>query len=102
MKRGARIVQKIAEGYKKKNEKIPLSELMILYDSHGLPPEIVRDIAAEIGAQVELPDNFYSLVADLHSESDEEEKSCRKCGKTSSLLDDEDICYTCAKERGII
>ena len=28
-----------------------------------------------------------------------EERYCVKCGKTSGLLDNEDICYTCAKER---
>ncbi|MBN2733585.1 MAG: alanine--tRNA ligase [Methanomicrobiaceae archaeon] len=71
MERGSRIVQKISGSYKKENKKIPLKELMTLYDSHGIPPEIVRDIAAKEGADVELPDNFYSLVADLHSESDE-------------------------------
>jgi len=32
----------------------------------------------------------------------EEERSCVKCGKTSGLLEDEDICSTCAKERGRI
>ncbi|WOF17293.1 alanine--tRNA ligase [Methanoplanus sp. FWC-SCC4] len=74
MERGARIVQKIAAGYKKENKPVPLKELITLYDSHGLPPEIVRDVAAKEGAEVELPDNFYSLVADLHSESDDEVK----------------------------
>ncbi len=29
----------------------------------------------------------------------EEERFCVKCGKTSSLIEEEDICYTCAKER---
>ncbi len=74
MERGGRIVQKLAENYKKQNQDIPLKELITLYDSHGLPPEIVRDIAAKLGTGVELPDNFYSLVADLHSESENEEK----------------------------
>ncbi|MDD4126846.1 MAG: alanine--tRNA ligase, partial [Methanomicrobium sp.] len=74
MQRGARIVQKLAENYKKQNTDIPLKELMTLYDSHGIPPEIVRDIALKEGTGVDLPDNFYSLVADLHSESDEEIK----------------------------
>lgn len=74
MSRGARIVQKLAETYKKENTNIPLKELMTLYDSHGIPPEIVRDIARDEGTGVELPDNFYSLVADLHSESEDEVK----------------------------
>jgi len=48
---------------------------------------------------------FYDgeLCSEVESaEEIEEERSCRKCGKTSGLLEEEDICYTCAKERGII
>ena len=71
MERGGRIVQKAAKAYKEKNLPIPLDELITLYDSHGIPPEIVRDIAREEGADVDLPDNFYSLIADVHSESEE-------------------------------
>ena len=32
----------------------------------------------------------------------ENERWCVKCGKTSGLIDDEDICYTCAEERNRI
>lgn len=71
MERGGRIVQKAAKTYKKKNQPIPLEELITLYDSHGIPPEIVRDIAEKEGAEVDLPDNFYSLIADVHSESED-------------------------------
>jgi len=69
MERGTRIVQKIARTYKKKSERVPLAELITLYDSHGIPPEIVRDVASEEGAVVDLPDDFYSHIADVHSES---------------------------------
>lgn len=31
-----------------------------------------------------------------------EERFCVKCGKTSGLLEDEDMCFGCAKERGRI
>ncbi len=70
MLRGRRIVQKLAREYKSKGEPVPLKELITLYDSHGIPPEMVRDAAAEDGATVDLPDNFYSLIADVHSESE--------------------------------
>jgi len=71
--RGTKIVQKIARSYKKKRERVPLKEIVTLYDSHGLPPEIIKDVAAKEGAVVDLPDNFYSLIADMHSESGAEE-----------------------------
>ncbi len=73
IERGTRIVQKIARTYRKKSERVPLSNVITLYDSHGIPPETVKDVAAAEGAVVEIPDNFYSLIADLHSESRREE-----------------------------
>lgn len=72
IERGTRIVQKVATTYKKKSQKVPLHEVITLYDSHGLPPELIREVAATEGAVVEVPDNFYSLVANMHSESQRE------------------------------
>jgi alanyl-tRNA synthetase len=73
LSRGSKIVQKIARNYKAKRERIPLAEIITLYDSHGIPPEMTRDIAGAEGAVIELPDNFYSLIADMHSKAREEE-----------------------------
>lgn len=42
------------------------------------------------------------ITASLEAREIDEDRSCVKCGKTSDLLDNEDICYTCAKERGRI
>jgi alanyl-tRNA synthetase len=72
LERGTRIVQKIAKSYKAKSQRIPLSEIITLYDSHGIQPEMVKDIASKEGAVIDLPDNFYSMVADMHSESKNE------------------------------
>jgi alanyl-tRNA synthetase len=72
LERGTRIVQKIAKSYKAKSQRVPLAEIITLYDSHGIQPEMVRDIATKEGAVVDLPDNFYSMVADMHSESKKE------------------------------
>jgi alanyl-tRNA synthetase len=73
LSRGTKIVQKIARSYKTKSQRVPLKEIIMLYDSHGISPEIIRDVAAAEGAVIELPDNFYSLIADMHSESRKEE-----------------------------
>jgi alanyl-tRNA synthetase len=72
LERGTRIVQKVAKSYKAKSQRVPLTEVMTLYDSHGIQPEMVKEIAAKEGAVVDLPDNFYSIVADMHSESKHE------------------------------
>jgi alanyl-tRNA synthetase len=73
LSRGTKIVQKIARTYKAKRERLPLKEIITLYDSHGIPPEMTRDIAVAEGAVVDLPDNFYSQIAEMHSQSREEE-----------------------------
>lgn len=70
--RGTRIVQKIAKTYKAKSQRVPTSEIITLYDSHGIPPEMIKDIATNEGAVVDLPDNFYSQIAQMHSESKKE------------------------------
>ena len=72
LERGTRIVQKIAKTYKAKSQRVPLAEIITLYDSHGIQPEMIKDIATKEGAVIDLPDNFYSMVADMHSESKKE------------------------------
>ncbi|MDS0476208.1 alanine--tRNA ligase [Natrinema sp. 1APR25-10V2] len=66
LERGGRRVETLAEEYAKKGEPIPTDELIELYDSHGIQPDMVAEIAAETGAEVDVPDDFYSLVAKRH------------------------------------
>ena len=72
--RGRRMIRKSAKQYKKSGEKIPLDKLIEMYDSHGIPPEISKEAAAEVGVEVDLPDTFYSLVADKHGKAEEKEE----------------------------
>ncbi len=74
IERGTKLVRKTAQHFKEKKQKIPLGEIIQLYDTHGIPPEIARDVAKEAGVEMELPDTFYSLVAKKHSRAEEEEK----------------------------
>jgi alanyl-tRNA synthetase len=64
--RGSRRVEQLAADYAERGEPIPVEELVELYDSHGIQPDMVRDIATERGATVAVPDDFYSLVAERH------------------------------------
>ncbi|MXR21590.1 alanine--tRNA ligase, partial [Halobacterium bonnevillei] len=66
LERGGRRVRQLAEEYADRDEPIPASELIELYDSHGIQPDMVADIAGEVGADVQAPDDFYSLVAERH------------------------------------
>jgi alanyl-tRNA synthetase len=88
IERGTRIVQKVAKTYKAKSQRVPLAEIITLYDSHGIQPEMVKDIAQKEGAVVDLPDNFYSIVADQHSESKkeaEEDKTAKYTERSATL-----------------
>ncbi len=73
LEKGKRLVRKTAEHFRKMNQAIPLQEMISLYDTHGIPPEIARESAQVLGASVELPDNFYSLVAKTHIKAEAEE-----------------------------
>jgi alanyl-tRNA synthetase len=73
LERGGRQVERLAEEYAGRDEPIPLREVVELYDSRGIQPDMVEEIAAEHGADVEIPDDFYSLVAARHSEADDGE-----------------------------
>ncbi len=73
IERGTKLVRKTAAHFREKKQDIPLEELIQLYDTHGIPPEITREVAKEAGVEVELPDAFYSLVAKKHSRAEEEE-----------------------------
>ncbi|MFC4356987.1 alanine--tRNA ligase [Halobium salinum] len=66
LERGSRRVSQLAEEYAERGDSIPVSELLELYDSHGIQPDMVREIAADAGASVEIPDDFYGQVAARH------------------------------------
>jgi alanyl-tRNA synthetase len=67
IKRGEGLVKRIADDLiAKKVGKMPDSTLSELFDSHGLPPEIVKQTAENEGLNVEIPENFYALIAKRH------------------------------------
>ena len=70
MRRGEEMVKRIASELKGKNTEIlPETTLSELYDSHGIPPEIVKQVAEKQGLIVEVPENFYNLVAKRHMQA---------------------------------
>ncbi len=66
--RGTEVVVRLAKDLTGKGiRSIPTERLVELYDSQGLSPEIVKEGAEKAGLQVEIPDNFLTLVAERHS-----------------------------------
>jgi alanyl-tRNA synthetase len=67
IERGSDLVKKIASDLKTKGTReIPPQTLVDLYDSHGMVPDIVREIAEPLGVAVNPPGNFYGMVAQKH------------------------------------
>ncbi len=65
--KGSEMVVRLSKELSSKGEqKIPLDNLVELYDSHGLSPEIVKEVAEKAGVEVDVPDNFLTLVAQRH------------------------------------
>jgi alanyl-tRNA synthetase len=57
---------------------IKVDDLVKLYDSNGIPPDLVKLEASKRGIEVEVPHNFYSLVAKRHQASPIKSKESRK------------------------
>jgi len=82
--KGERIIQQDIKRWaedKPKSITLGTDRLIYYYDTHGLPPEFVNDVVssmtdlkAGIEVNVEIPDNFYSLVAREHGGERREEK----------------------------
>jgi alanyl-tRNA synthetase len=67
LERGSLLVKRIVQELKKKRvPKLPIETLSELYDSHGLPPEIVQETAEKEGVRVDVPEDFYTMVAERH------------------------------------
>ena len=67
--KGKSLVKRILKEKKTIDEK----ELITLYDTHGMQPEIVKNIAKTQGVEIKIPKTFESMVAELHSHETKEE-----------------------------
>ncbi|EMA44304.1 alanyl-tRNA ligase [Halococcus morrhuae DSM 1307] len=93
LERGGRRVRQLAEEYAERDEAIPTEELIELYDSHGIQPDMVADIAREKGTDVSVPDDFYSLVAARHGEEDMAENTGEQTDERVADLPETELLY---------
>jgi alanyl-tRNA synthetase len=99
LKRGEGMVKRIAADLKTKGTgKLPMDTLTELYDSHGLPPEIVKQAAEKEGVEVEVPENFYALIANRHMQApkpveEEEAKAEQTLAKVAEQLPATEMLY---------
>ncbi|MBW3004690.1 alanine--tRNA ligase, partial [Candidatus Woesearchaeota archaeon] len=64
-KKTQEIVKRVLE------KKIDTDELIELYDSNGISPELIRDEAEKLGKKIKVPENFYALVAKKHEQKEQ-------------------------------
>lgn len=68
LERGADLVKRLSVDLKSKGkQEIPSSVLVELYDSHGLVPDLTKEFAKDLEIKVEIPNDFFSMVAERHS-----------------------------------
>jgi len=93
LERGGRKVRQLADRHAEAGTPIPTEELIELYDSHGIQPSMVADIAQERGAEVNEPDDFYSLVAERHDAEDAFENEESDSDRVEDLPETEQLYY---------
>jgi alanyl-tRNA synthetase len=74
LNKGTNLIKRSIKTLKKDNKtSIPNDMLINFYDSHGIPPESVERIANELNFDANVPDNFYTQIAEAHETETEEE-----------------------------
>ncbi|MBI2583481.1 MAG: alanine--tRNA ligase [Candidatus Aenigmarchaeota archaeon] len=51
-----------------KNPQISSDEMGVLYESHGITPELIKEIAKAQKIEVNIPQNFYQKIAERHAQ----------------------------------
>ncbi|MFB6256450.1 MAG: alanine--tRNA ligase, partial [Haloplanus sp.] len=93
LERGRRKVKGIAEEYAARGDLIPRETLIELYDSHGIQPDMVAEIAGEYGASVDVPDDFYGLVAARHEGEEASEAAVERDDRLADLPETDRLFY---------
>jgi alanyl-tRNA synthetase len=88
-KRKAQQIVEVTVSRLKEGKRIELDDAIKLYESHGVPLEMLEQAAKSKGVRVELPDNFYTLVAkknEITRREEREEWDVSKLPKTKPLF----------------
>ena len=70
--KGKGIVKRLEDSLKSQGKPMSDEDLIELYDSHGLNPEVVAEFAS---SSVKVPDDFYKQVAARHAKSKDAEEA---------------------------
>ncbi len=78
------IIEKMIRDKERRTGKKALDpdDLVLLYDSYGIPPEITREVASKLGIDVVIPDDFYTRLTARHQRREEVEEVKVKIDET--------------------
>ena len=79
-------VQNAEKNSQKYEQKIKPEELMTMYRSYGIPPELVAEMAKENDVEVEIPGNFYALIRTSDEVSADEKEEDKEVGSGSKEI----------------
>lgn len=77
--KGRRLVTR----YVAEHDRVPEDTLIQFYDTHGVPPDVVKEVA---GDAVTIPDDFASRVAELHTSAQPATKEAEESPYTTQPL----------------
>ncbi len=84
LKEGKNIVSRLVKQVEKEKRNISTNDLILLYDTYGLNPEIVKEfLGTHENAEISIPDDFYILVAKAHEK--ENKRNVEKESSDSNL-----------------
>lgn len=88
VEKGKKTVKRTIKRLKKEGKtSMPLETLIDLYDAQGMPPETVEELASgDKDFEVKVPDNFFTIVADMHSEEEKTKKKVFEVDATETDL----------------
>ena len=73
LKKGTRLITSFI-GTLDKDKTIPTESLIDFYDTHGIHPSIVQKVANEQNLELQIPENFNTLLAERHTGERREER----------------------------
>ncbi len=69
VEKGKRMVKRELEELEE-GEELSTEKLIDFYDTHGIHPTIVKELSKEFDIEVNIPENFNSMLAEMHESSE--------------------------------
>ncbi|MBS3816187.1 MAG: alanine--tRNA ligase [Candidatus Thermoplasmatota archaeon] len=92
LEKGKRMVKRELKELEE-GEQLSIDELIEFYDTHGIHPTIVKDIAGDFDVDIEIPENFNAILAERHETVEKEGQKEEETKETYDLPDTEPLYY---------